>query len=98
MIFNMRRSVFSDLKVRQALVLAFDFDTINRMLFSGTMKCPHSLFFSNTSLAHQGKAEGQEAEILNSYKEQIEPKFLEKILMEPFALAQTKGDEINRRI
>ncbi len=90
-ILNMRRPIFSDLRLRKALALAFDFDTLNKMVFFDSMRCPHSLF-ANTYLAHQGKAEGQEAEILKNYSTQISPEFLKEILEKPFTPAQTKGD------
>lgn len=54
-IFNMRNTDFADKNVRDALVYAFDFDTLNRMMFFGEMKRANSLF-ANTSLAHTENA------------------------------------------
>jgi microcin C transport system substrate-binding protein len=90
-IYNMRRPIFADRRVRKALALAYDFDTLNKMVYFNSIQCPHSLF-ANTYLAHQGKAEGKEAEILKSYANKMEPDFLKTILENPFTPARTKGD------
>ncbi len=90
-IFNMRRPIFADIRLRKAFALAFDFDTLNKMVFFNGMRCPHSLF-ANTFLAHQGKAEGKEAEILKGYSAQLEPDFLKQMLENPFTPATTAGN------
>ena len=38
LVFNTRRPVFSDIRVRQALTLLFDFEWINRNYFSASMR------------------------------------------------------------
>eukprot|EP01037_Dinobryon_pediforme_P011190 gene11190-11272_t len=38
MIFNMRKPSFNDIRIRKALGLAFDFDTLNKIVFFGVMK------------------------------------------------------------
>ncbi len=90
-IFNMRRPVFNDLRVRKALNLAFDFDTLNKIVFSGVMKCPNSLF-ANTFLAHHGPAEGKEKESLEKFASRINPELLKTMLEKEFAPAQTDGN------
>jgi len=89
-IMNMRRPIFQDIELRRALVMAFDADSINRMVFDGAMQVPHSLF-ANTVLAHQGPAEGREKELLLKHASEIEPKLLARMLAEPFSPAQTSG-------
>jgi len=89
-IMNMRRPIFQDIELRRALVMAFDADSINRMVFDGVMQVPHSLF-ANTVLAHQGPAEGREKELLLKHASEIEPKLLARMLAEPFSPAQTSG-------
>jgi microcin C transport system substrate-binding protein len=70
LIFNMRRPLFSDIRVRKALTYAFDFETLNKIVFSGSMKRPHSLF-ANTYLAHEGAAVGLEKEILSKFSDKL---------------------------
>lgn len=50
LIFNMHRSPFDDIKVREALSLVFDFDWMNKSLFYGQAK-PIESTFPNTPLA-----------------------------------------------
>ncbi len=89
-IMNMRRPMFQDIELRRAILMAFDADSLNRMVFDGTMNVPHSLF-ANTALAHQGPAEGREKEILLKHASKIEPKLLKRMLAEPFSTAHTNG-------
>ena len=89
-IMNMRRPIFQDIELRRAIVMAFDADSLNRMVFDGTMNVPHSLF-ANTALAHQGPAEGREKELLLKHASGIEPKLLKRMLAEPFSPAHTNG-------
>jgi microcin C transport system substrate-binding protein len=69
-ILNMRRPLFQDPILRKALVLAFDANAVNKLVFENDMKIPYSTF-ANTQFAHKGKAEGKELEILSKYKDRI---------------------------
>lgn len=89
-IMNMRRPIFHDIELRRAVVMAFDADSLNRMVFDGTMNVPHSLF-ANTVLAHQGEAKGREKEMLLKHASKIDPKLLKRMLAEPFSPARTNG-------
>ncbi|PCI01323.1 MAG: ABC transporter substrate-binding protein [Alphaproteobacteria bacterium] len=53
-IFNTRRAPFNDIRVREALTLAFDFDWMNKSLFHGKAKRITSTF-PNSALAQEGK-------------------------------------------
>ncbi len=48
-VFNLRRPIFQDIRVREALNLAFDFDWMNQNLFYGLYKRTQS-FFDNSYL------------------------------------------------
>ena len=93
---NMRKPLFSDLRVRQALSLAFDFDTLNAMIFYGKMKRVQSLF-ANTSLAHHGAVSDLERKLLSPHdtviKEQMENGELPKdVLDAPYVAPSTEGN------
>lgn len=83
--FNMRRPPFDNIKVRQALVLAFDFDWINHTLFQDSYRRTESLF-PNSPLAHQGVAPVAEQYILSPYRNS-----LPMDIVQPYQAPRTDG-------
>lgn len=71
-IMNTRKPLFKDKRVREALVLAYDFEWANRMLFYNQYQRNDS-YFSNTELAAQGKISPRERELLEPFKSVLEP-------------------------
>jgi microcin C transport system substrate-binding protein len=69
---NLRRDKFKDERVRRALDLAFDFESINRNLFFGHYQRTDS-FFYGTELAARGLPEGLEKDILESVRDKVPP-------------------------
>ncbi|MGQ0526433.1 MAG: extracellular solute-binding protein [Alphaproteobacteria bacterium] len=69
-IYNIRRSVFQDAKVREALAYAFDFEWSNKQFAYGAYKRSRS-YFSNSELASTGLPAGRELEILEKYRGKI---------------------------
>ncbi len=67
---NLRREKFSDVRVRQALDLAFDFEWANRNLFFGLYDRTDS-FFENSSLAAAGPPTPGELALLESFRTQL---------------------------
>jgi microcin C transport system substrate-binding protein len=65
--FNLRRPIFQDPRVRQALIYAFDFDWSNKNLFYGAYRRTRS-YFDNSELAAQGLPRGEELAILEKYR------------------------------
>jgi peptide/nickel transport system substrate-binding protein len=53
--FNTRRKIFEDVKVREALAMAFDFEWANANLFDGVYKRIHG-YYSGSALSSKGKA------------------------------------------
>jgi len=68
MIFNTRRELFADKKVRKALGLMFDFDWVNKNFFFGEFKRVESVF-SNSELAATGSPTPEELKMLEPYKD-----------------------------
>ncbi len=57
-VMNMRKPMFQDVRVRQALILALDFEWLNRQLFYGAYKRLDS-WFSNSELAASTTFDGK---------------------------------------
>ncbi len=72
MIFNTRRPMFHDRRVREALGLVFNFNWIDRVYFYGKVKRITSVY-PNSVLAAQGKPKGQELALLEKYKKYLPP-------------------------
>ncbi len=70
MVPNMRREIFKDARVREALNYAFDFEDMNKNLAFGGLKRVDS-FFWGTELASSGLPQGKELEILNELKGKV---------------------------
>ena len=81
-VFNTRKSIFKDKKVREAIGLAFDFEWANRMLFYNQYTRAYS-YFSNSDLAAKGKPSAEELEILLPYKDQLDPKIFDTVWEPP---------------
>ena len=69
-IFNTRRELFKDKRVRKALTLAFDFNWSNKKLFYNQYTRCDS-YFSNSELASRGLPEGDELKLLDKYRDQL---------------------------
>ena len=88
---NLRREVFKDERVREALNYAFDFETLKRTIFYDQYERVGS-FFHGTELASQELPEGQELEILASVEDQVPP----EVFTTPYA-NPVGGDPQNER-
>ena len=69
-LFNTRRPIFTNPKVREALAYAFDFAWTNKNLFYGAYKRTKS-YFANSDLASSGLPSGQELAILEPFRSQL---------------------------
>jgi microcin C transport system substrate-binding protein len=66
-VFNLRRPMFRDRRVRNALIQLFDFEWTNRNLFYGQYRRTRS-YFANSELASTGLPKGPELEILERFR------------------------------
>ncbi|ODT56614.1 MAG: hypothetical protein ABS59_00620 [Methylobacterium sp. SCN 67-24] len=71
-VLNTRRPIFQDVRVRKALTMAFDFESMNRTLFYDSYTRTDS-YFEGGELASSGVPQGKELEILEKYRDQLPP-------------------------
>jgi len=90
-VFNTRRALFADWRVREALILAFDFERINAFVNAGLEPRIPSYFGNSTLGMQPGPAEGQERALLEPFADSLPPGALEE-----YALPVSDG-AANRR-
>jgi peptide/nickel transport system substrate-binding protein len=77
LVFNTRRPMFADVRVRQALTMLFDFEWINRNYFFG-LYARSAGFFAGSELSAYGRAaDARERELLKPYASRIPPDILD---------------------
>ncbi len=77
LVFNTRRPMFSDIRVRQALTLLFDFEWINRNYFFGLYGRSASFFAGSELSAYGRAADDRERELLKPFASHIPPDILD---------------------
>ncbi len=91
-VFNTRRDVFADRRVRAAIAYAFDFEFVNDRFYRGGFRRMNSLFYG-TPLGHSGAAAGLEAALLAPFSDALPSGALEAGWTPP----EGAGDGRNRR-
>ncbi|WP_339668037.1 extracellular solute-binding protein [Dasania marina] len=90
-LMNLRRPLFQDIRVRQALNLAFNFEWSNSNLFYNAYTRSQS-YFANSELAATGLPSPQELAILAPYRSQLPSSVFNQIYQAPVS----GGDKYNR--
>ena len=92
-VFNTRRPMFADWRVRQALIEVFDFETVNATLNGGVPPRIQS-YFSNSDLGAPAgtPATGRALDLLTPFKDQLLPGTIEG-----YALPVSDGSQTNRK-
>ena len=92
-VMNTRKSIFADWRVREALILAFNFEFINQTLNGGLPPRIPS-YFGNSFLGMEPgtPASGRELELLEPFKAELPPGAIEG-----YALPVSEGDQTNRK-
>lgn len=85
-VMNLRKPIFQDVRVRQALILALDFEWLNRQLFYGAYKRLDS-WFSNSELAasatFDGRPGAKELQLLEPLRKELPPEVFGQIVTQP---------------
>ncbi len=90
-LYNIRRPLFQDTRVRQALAYAFDFEWSNRTLFFNAYTRTTS-YFANSELAATTLPSAQEISLLEPYRKQLPATVFNSIYAPP----KTDGTGNNR--
>jgi peptide/nickel transport system substrate-binding protein len=77
LVFNTRRQVFTDIRVRQALTLLFDFEWINRNYFFGLYGRSGGFFAGSELSAYGRPAENRERDLLKPFASHVAPDILD---------------------
>ncbi|GLR91810.1 extracellular solute-binding protein [Bradyrhizobium iriomotense] len=77
LVFNTRRPMFADIRVRQALTLLFDFELVNRSYFFGLYSRVAGYFAGSDLSAYGRPADARERELLKPYAAQIRPDIMD---------------------
>lgn len=77
LVFNTRRPLFADLRVRQALTLLFDFELVNRNYFFGLYARAAGYFAGSDLSAYGRPADARERELLKPFAARIPPDVLD---------------------
>lgn len=93
-VFNTRRPLFQDQRAREALTLAFDFESVDRNLFGEVYDRTES-FWQNSDLSSLGHpASPQELALIGDMKKDMEPAFLDG----SYRLPVTDGSGRDRKV
>ena len=95
LVFNTRRQPFADIRFRQALSFAYDFEWLNKAMFYGEYQRLNS-FFSNSELASQGPPSAQELQILQPHLQKLHPVQRQAVLQD-WQYPQSDASGFNRQ-
>lgn len=91
-VFNTRRDIFADWRVREALILAFNFEFVNKALNGSSVPRIQSYFHNSDLARREGPAAGRVARLLAPFRADLLPGTLEG-----YALPVSDGSARNRR-
>lgn len=92
LVFNTRRLLFADPRVRQALIRLFDFEWVNRTLYHGQYTRTESYFARSELSSHGRAADAAERALLAPFADAVKPPIMDG----SFAFPLSDGSGENR--
>jgi microcin C transport system substrate-binding protein len=89
--FNLRRPMFQDPRVREAIGLMFNFEWTNETLFYGLYRRTDS-FFENSPMQAEGIPEGEELAILEEFRDRLPPEIFTEPAVSPPVQGRSQTD------
>lgn len=97
-LMNTRRDKFKDVKVREALNLTYDFESMSKNLFFGEYKRVNS-YFAGSELASGGLPTGKELEILETVRSEVpEAVFTREFKNPTYDTPQAQRDNLRKAV
>jgi len=94
LVFNTRRPIFADIRVREAISLLFDFEWINKNFFFGQYRRSASYFAGSELSAYRRPADARERALIAPFPGSVRPEVLDGT----WSLAATDGSGRDRAI
>jgi peptide/nickel transport system substrate-binding protein len=83
LVFNTRKPIFADRRVREALTLLFDFEWLNKNLFHGLYERTQSYFHGSELASFGHPADERERKLLAPFPDAVTPAAMDGTLMQP---------------
>ena len=94
LVMNQRRKIFQDIRVREALTLAYDFEWMNKTLFHHQYERLQS-YFHGSELAATGTPSTAELAVLSPLLDKLEP-IQRRAVLAPWQSPKSDGSGFNR--
>ncbi len=90
--FNLRRKKFQDPRVREALTWTYDYQWINEVLYFNGLR-PMRSYFQQSDMEHRGPPSREELELLEPFRDQLDPRIFERQWNLPFTTGHGRSRE-----
>jgi peptide/nickel transport system substrate-binding protein len=96
-VFNTRRAVFADIRVREAITLLFDFEWINKNFYYGEYRRSGSFFADSELSAYRRPADARERALLAPFPDSVRADVLDGTWALPVSDASGRDRAVLRR-
>jgi peptide/nickel transport system substrate-binding protein len=97
LVFNTRKPIFTDQRVREALTLMFDFEWLNKNLYHGLYARTQSYFDRSELSSHGRAADEHERKLLAPFTAELKPEIVEGTYRQPVSNGSGRNRGNRRR-